>query len=86
MPRPLVYRQFYSLSSRYYTVVLKTCNEAMFFIYVKMSEKRRFELTVTWLCADYIAADTSVVIFLQHAMTPLSALSKDCIFQRLTLS
>jgi hypothetical protein len=56
MPRPLKYWQFYLPSNQYYMVVLKTCNEILFFISVITSEIRRFKFTAIWLCGDYIAA------------------------------
>jgi hypothetical protein len=39
-------------------VVLKTCNEVMFFISVMPSEICRFKFKVSWLCGDQIAADS----------------------------
>jgi hypothetical protein len=61
MPRALAYRHFSFLSNRFYTVVLKTCNEVMFFISVIPSLKCRFTFTVSWLCDDHTAAGTFVV-------------------------
>jgi hypothetical protein len=49
------------LSNKNYTVVLKTCNEVMFFISVMPSEIRRFKFTVSWPYDDHIVADTFVV-------------------------
>jgi hypothetical protein len=87
MPRPLAYRHSLPLSSRYCMVVLKTCNEFMFFIFVIPSEIRRFKFTVSWLCDDHIAAHSlrrkrsSTSRYDSH----LSVLSKDYSLQRLTL-
>jgi hypothetical protein len=60
MPRPLAYRYFLPLFNQYYTVVLKTCNEVMFFISVIPSKIRQFKFKVSWLCDNHIAADTFV--------------------------
>jgi hypothetical protein len=86
MPRPLAYRHSLPLSNRYYVVVLKSCNEVMFFISVIPSEIRRFKFTVSWLCDDHIAADN---LRRKRSSTsrydsPLFVLSKDYSFQRLT--
>jgi hypothetical protein len=51
-------------------VVLKSCNEVMFFISVIPSEIRRFKFTASWLCDDHIAAGIFVVKGPRHrAMT-----------------
>jgi hypothetical protein len=57
MPRPLAYRHSLPLSNRYCMVVLKTCNEFMFFISVIPSEIRRFKFTVSWPCDAHSAAE-----------------------------
>jgi hypothetical protein len=72
MPRPLAYRQLFPLSNKYYTALLKTCNEVIFFIFVMSSEILRFKISVSWLCDDITAAYAFVVkIPRQHAMTAL---------------
>jgi hypothetical protein len=79
MPRPLAYRQLYILSNRYYTVVLKTCNEVMFFISVIPSEIIRFKFTLSLLCDDHTAAENlrRESFSTTRFDSPLSALSKD---------
>jgi hypothetical protein len=72
MPRPLVYRHSLPLSNRYCMVVLKTCNEVMFFISVIPSEIRRFKFKVSWLCDDHIAAD-NLRVETSHYDSPLRA-------------
>jgi hypothetical protein len=52
----------------------------MFFLSVLLSEIRRFKFTVSWLCDDHTAADSFSIT---RYDSPLSALSKDYIFQRL---
>jgi hypothetical protein len=63
-----------------------TCNDVMFVTSVMPSELRRFEFTVSWLCDDHIAANTFVMkgVSTTRYDSPLSALSKDYSFQRLT--
>jgi hypothetical protein len=86
MPRPLAYRHSLPLSNRYCMVVLKTCNEVMFFISVMPSEIRRYKCTLSSLCDDHIAAEdlrrkwSSTSRYDSH----LSVLSKDHSFHRLT--
>jgi hypothetical protein len=81
MPRPLACRNILPLSNQYYTVVLKTCNEVMFFISVIPSEIRRFKFTVSWLCDDHTAADNRrrEGFSTSRYDSPLSVLSKDYI-------
>jgi hypothetical protein len=68
-------------------VVLKTCNEGMFFISVIPSEIRRFKFTVSWLCDEHTAADKRRVetFSISRYDSHLSVLSKNYNFQRLTL-
>jgi hypothetical protein len=61
IPRPLAYRQFSLLSNQLYMVVLKACNVVMSFISVMPSGIYRFWFTASWLCEDYIAAQSFVV-------------------------
>jgi hypothetical protein len=79
IPRPLAYRHSLPLFHRYCMVILKTCNEVIFFISVIPSELRRFNFTVSWLCDDHIAAGTFVVKDFSTSRydSPLSMLSKD---------
>jgi hypothetical protein len=60
-------------------VVLKTCNEVLFFISVISSEIRRFKFTVSWLCDDHTAADNlrRKIFSTSRYDSPLSVLSKD---------
>jgi hypothetical protein len=85
MPRPLAYRHSLLLSYRLGMVVLKTCNEVMFFISVMPSEIRRSKFTVSWQCDDSTAAENLRVetYSTPRCDSPLSALSKDYSFQRL---
>jgi hypothetical protein len=59
---------------------------SMFFISVMPSEICRFKFAVSWLCDDHIAADNLPVEKFSTSRydSPLSALSKDFSFQRLT--
>jgi hypothetical protein len=68
-------------------VVLKTCDEVVFFISAMPSEILRFKFTVSWLCGDLIAADNlrgKKKFSTSRYDSPLSALSKDYTFQILT--
>jgi hypothetical protein len=65
-------------------VVLKTCNEVMFFLSVMPSEIRQFKFTVSWLCDDNTAADIlrSKKFSTSRYDSHLSALSKDYSFSK----
>jgi hypothetical protein len=65
-------------------VVLKTCNEVVFYISEMLSEIRRFEFTVSWLCDDHTAAENLRVETFSTPRydSPLSA--KNYSFQRPT--
>jgi hypothetical protein len=84
MPRPLAYRHCLFLSYRYCMVVLKTCNEVLFFISVMPSELRRFEFALIWLCDDNTVADNlrRKIFSTSRYDSPLSGLSTDYSFQR----